>query len=548
MIEPKLPPLPEPAGAIDVDHGHALHDGVEIGRITGTTDGYSEEQMRDFYELGYAAGRSSAVRDYVDLNDASPVSDGKINEITQDVLGKWPSFEAQSWACKVTHAVLAALAQQQEGEAAHQWRSKVRFNPAWFGALKDEAYSRAALRTRDGDSHYEARTLCLISEARKAIELNRAKNAWHDAVLNVLHERTIAQQQEGEAEEVMNEHIAEAIGDYLAKHSFGSHNMSYVRELIREALAEMNPLYVHPPAHSAPQAPQAAPTGSQRIAITEPMILAIDKRPDGSIASVWQASHSGKCERAFAMGAPVVPEEIQDHLIAQIVNQLRDVAIEFHAAQQLRARIANILVPIFKQQNNKIESLSLEIDRLHENLTHAGETGYDAAVSGVHELFVSANGCAALHQDNVFQDGDKPICRFVREREDGDESARLTGFEYWALADDQSGTVLEELAETREQIRDALEEVVKSISGPIWQGDKPTDWLLGYKDARRHIIGIIRSLQSKPVKMRRSETPITASKDNRDIAADILSEVAEALRNDTLCSVKLLQSNRQESV
>lgn len=36
----------------------------------------------------------------------SKLTDGQINEKTMDVLGKWPSFEAQSWACKVVHAVL----------------------------------------------------------------------------------------------------------------------------------------------------------------------------------------------------------------------------------------------------------------------------------------------------------------------------------------------------------------------------------------------------------------------------------------------------------
>lgn len=43
-------------------------------------------------------------------NQVLELSDGKINEITMDNLGKWPSFEAQSWACKVVHAVAAASA------------------------------------------------------------------------------------------------------------------------------------------------------------------------------------------------------------------------------------------------------------------------------------------------------------------------------------------------------------------------------------------------------------------------------------------------------
>ena len=38
------------------------------------------------------------------------LTDGEINEITGEVLGVWPSFEAQSWACKVVHAVAEAQA------------------------------------------------------------------------------------------------------------------------------------------------------------------------------------------------------------------------------------------------------------------------------------------------------------------------------------------------------------------------------------------------------------------------------------------------------
>jgi hypothetical protein len=45
--------------------------------------------------------------------------------------------------------------------------------------------------------------------------------------------------------------------------------------------------------------------GGKRIAITEPMILAIDFCHDGNIASVWQASHSDKVERIFAIGNTV---------------------------------------------------------------------------------------------------------------------------------------------------------------------------------------------------------------------------------------------------
>ncbi|AUT68561.1 MULTISPECIES: hypothetical protein [Paraburkholderia] len=37
---------------------------------------------------------------------------------------------------------------------------------------------------------------------------------------------------------------------------------------------------------------------------------------------------------------------MKDHEIAALVNKVRDIAVEFHGAQQLRDRIANVLVPV----------------------------------------------------------------------------------------------------------------------------------------------------------------------------------------------------------
>lgn len=43
--------------------------------------------------------------------------------------------------------------------------------------------------------------------------------------------------------------------------------------------------------------------------------------------------------------APASPAALSDGAIREIVNQLRDIAVEFHAAQQLRERIAHVIVP-----------------------------------------------------------------------------------------------------------------------------------------------------------------------------------------------------------
>lgn len=45
------------------------------------------------------------VTDSIDLSETK-ITDAQINQLTMDLLGRWPSFEAQSWACKVAKIVL----------------------------------------------------------------------------------------------------------------------------------------------------------------------------------------------------------------------------------------------------------------------------------------------------------------------------------------------------------------------------------------------------------------------------------------------------------
>ena len=52
--------------------------------------------------------------------EGRPFNDAWINEITMDALGQWPSFEAQSWACKVVHAVYAAHQPQPSVSVAEE--------------------------------------------------------------------------------------------------------------------------------------------------------------------------------------------------------------------------------------------------------------------------------------------------------------------------------------------------------------------------------------------------------------------------------------------
>lgn len=55
---------------------------------------------------------------------------------------------------------------------------------------------------------------------------------------------------------------------------------------------------------------------------------------------------------------------MKDHQIAAVVNELRDIAVQFHGAQQLRERIAHVIVPLLKDAERLCNAKQAEIDRL----------------------------------------------------------------------------------------------------------------------------------------------------------------------------------------
>ncbi|MGC8213265.1 hypothetical protein [Ralstonia pseudosolanacearum] len=78
-------------------------------------------------------------------------------------------------------------------------------------------------------------------------------------------------------------------------------------------------------------------------------------------------------------------------------------------------------------------------------LADAHEKGVMDALHGVHELFVHEEGCCAFPPDSTLQDGTKPFCRFGWYSDSGDEPVGIPWRSYWALDDNQTGTVLAEL-------------------------------------------------------------------------------------------------------
>jgi hypothetical protein len=70
--------------------------------------------------------------------------------------------------------------------------------------------------------------------------------------------------------------------------------------------------------------------------------------------SLWAGAKQLAAENASLTeqlkGAGRVDRALEDHQIALIVNQLRDTAIDYHSTQQLRDRIAHIIVPYLRKE------------------------------------------------------------------------------------------------------------------------------------------------------------------------------------------------------
>ena len=84
-----------------------------------------------------------------------------------------------------------------------------------------------------------------------------------------------------------------------------------------------------------------AAMGSEPVAIIDQANL--DYLRSGADADVWPPEREEMGDVLLyrhAQPATVVPK---DHQIRELVNQLRDIAIEYHGTQQLRERIARVL-------------------------------------------------------------------------------------------------------------------------------------------------------------------------------------------------------------
>ena len=118
--------------------------------------------------------------------------------------------------------------------------------------------------------------------------------------------------------------------------------------------------------------------------------------------------------------APPAPELMKDHQIRELVNDLRDIAIEYHGTQQLRERIARIVRAAMLQGSQPVSNrdelleliegmeVSVDVSTCDADAGHR----YFGTVTEISELETAKNGFILLVQDakpNFKQAGNSPV-------------------------------------------------------------------------------------------------------------------------------------------
>lgn len=96
-------------------------------------------------------------------------------------------------------------------------------------------------------------------------------------------------------------------------------------------------------------------------------------------------------------------------------------------------------------------------DLIHEAMLE--DCAAKKALSGTHELHLNEN------IDHGIEDADKPLCRFFMYRDSGDSGAGLPSRQYWALAEDQTGTILADLITQAAELNRRVQKLVAEKEG-----------------------------------------------------------------------------------
>lgn len=115
----------------------------------------------------------------------------------------------------------------------------------------------------------------------------------------------------------INKQAVQAVADLKAGYTLGHADVAILNELARIALASLE---------------------AEAVCVIDQSNL--DYLKSGSDADVWPASRTEMGDVLLYRSAPPAPVSMKDHQIRELVNELRDIAVEYHGTQQLRERIA----------------------------------------------------------------------------------------------------------------------------------------------------------------------------------------------------------------
>lgn len=133
--------------------------------------------------------------------------------------------------------------------------------------------------------------------------------------------------------------------DYLQGHKDGLEWAAQLAEANHHETGDWlydDPIELAKAIRKGPDMPPAQPVAdSEPVAVID--LANLDYLLSGADADVWPPEREEMGDVLLyrhAQPATVVPK---DHQIRELVNQLRDIAIEYHGIQQLRERIARVL-------------------------------------------------------------------------------------------------------------------------------------------------------------------------------------------------------------
>ena len=88
------------------------------------------------------------------------------------------------------------------------------------------------------------------------------------------------------------------------------------------------------------------PSWAQGIGLIDAAMVMVDQPTEITTIDHQQRDHEHRAALA---------KEVKDHQIAALVNELRDIAVQYHGTQQLRERIAQVVVPVLRAADSVLK-------------------------------------------------------------------------------------------------------------------------------------------------------------------------------------------------